>query len=229
MKSLILFAFLALLTASANAAMVINTPPSIVQCEPVQFTWSGGTPPYYLSLLPGGSVSADPLKSFPSTSDTMQEWKADIPSGTSITCALRDSTGSQVYSDAVAIQGNSDSSCLNTAVNEAVNQGSTSASGSRGSSTGSGSSSTSTSTSSSHSSGHSSGTSSDTSTKTSPGASGATSSGIASKAETSSTSATETGSSSASSSSSSSGAMRGTPMNAYGIAGLLGMVGAALL
>jgi hypothetical protein len=42
------------LVAGAQA-LTINTPASIVECQPVQLSWSNGTAPYYLAVLPGVS------------------------------------------------------------------------------------------------------------------------------------------------------------------------------
>jgi len=122
MKSFaILSVFVALV--AQTSALTINTPASIVLCEPVEFTWSSdGVPPYFLTLLPGGQAEAAPLKSFPQTTGTSYTWIADLAAGTSITAALRDSTGEQVFADADTIQTSSNATCVNNTVDEGTTQ-----------------------------------------------------------------------------------------------------------
>ncbi|KAK7454660.1 hypothetical protein VKT23_011413 [Stygiomarasmius scandens] len=103
--------------------LTINTPSGVVQCQPSLLSWSDGTAPYFLSILPGGQVSATALKSFDSTNATSITWTVDIAAGTSITLQIRDSTGTVAYSDVVTIQSSSDDSCVSS---------STAASGSTG-------------------------------------------------------------------------------------------------
>ncbi|KAF9476681.1 hypothetical protein BDN70DRAFT_811864 [Pholiota conissans] len=90
-------------------SLTINTPTSVVQCQPQLLSWSGGAPPYYLSIIPGGQASAAPLKSFDTQTGSSLTWIVDLPSGTSITCALKDSTGATAYTDMVTIQPGTDS------------------------------------------------------------------------------------------------------------------------
>ncbi|KAF8962759.1 hypothetical protein BDZ97DRAFT_1092564 [Flammula alnicola] len=95
-------------------SLTINTPSSVVQCEPQLLSWAEGTGPYYLSIIPGGQAGAAPIKTFDTQSGTSMTWRAvDIPAGTSITCVLKDSTGNTAYTDKVNVQQGSDSSCLN--------------------------------------------------------------------------------------------------------------------
>ncbi|KAE9407689.1 hypothetical protein BT96DRAFT_971098 [Gymnopus androsaceus JB14] len=123
-------------------ALTVNTPSGLITCEPTLLAWSGGTAPYYLSIIPGGETSGSALKSFDSTNSTSYTWTVDIAADTKITVELKDSTGTIAYSDEVDITAGSSTSCVTT---------STAASGAAGS-TGSSSSSTA-STSSSNSSG----------------------------------------------------------------------------
>ncbi|PAV16636.1 hypothetical protein PNOK_0825600 [Pyrrhoderma noxium] len=122
------FALLSVLTTLATTAygLTINTPSSIVQCEPSLLSWSDGTAPYYLSILPGGETTATALESFSSTSDTSYTWTVDIASGTSITLSIKDSTGTVAYSDTITIQSSSDSSCLSSSSASGTSSGSTS-------------------------------------------------------------------------------------------------------
>ncbi|EIN10151.1 hypothetical protein PUNSTDRAFT_132256 [Punctularia strigosozonata HHB-11173 SS5] len=90
-------------------------PPRADKCmthgaEPIQLTWSDGTAPYFLSLLPGGQPSATPLESF-----IRRLRPRSLGPSTSLTCTtaqIKDSTGTLAYSDIFTIQSGSDSSCL---------------------------------------------------------------------------------------------------------------------
>ncbi|KAF8992849.1 hypothetical protein BDQ17DRAFT_1286827, partial [Cyathus striatus] len=97
------------------AALTVNTPTSVVQCQPIMLSWSGGSPPYYISLLPGGQVSATAIKSFDRQDGNQYTWIVDLPSGTPFTISLKDGTGIQAYSDAVMVQPSPslDNSCMN--------------------------------------------------------------------------------------------------------------------
>lgn len=222
MKAFAALSFFVTLAAQV-AALTINTPASLVQCEPAQITWtSDGTAPYFLTVIPGGQVSASPLKEFAQTSDTSVTWTVDLASGTSVTLALRDSTGNQVFTQAVTIQSSSISSCVNTSLDEnstASGSGTTAASGSTTVSATSGVSTTVASTTTSTSAAGGTVTSGTTTaasgTTTKPAT---TSTGSASKTTTSTAATT-----------SSNAALRGSAVNSFGVAGLLGLVGAALL
>ncbi|KAJ3481868.1 hypothetical protein NLJ89_g12177 [Agrocybe chaxingu] len=89
-------------------ALTINTPIGVVQCQPTLLTFEGGSPPYYLTIIPGGQASAAPLKSFPPQSGSSVTWVSDIAQGTSVTFALKDSTGLTAFTDSVMIQTSSD-------------------------------------------------------------------------------------------------------------------------
>ncbi|KAL5485728.1 hypothetical protein ACEPAI_6769 [Sanghuangporus weigelae] len=238
MKSFAAIALFASLAAQVFA-LTVNTPPSIVQCQPVLLTWTDGTAPYFPSIIPGGQVSATPLKSFDSTSATQLTWNVDIAAGTSITIALRDSTGAQVYSDAVTIASSSDSSCVNSSVSVSGSGASGSGATATGSSAAASVSTTGASGSNTRSAtGTASGMSLISTIPSSLGVSSASLAGASSSLHSLS-SAKSTGSSSAhasagsaasaTSSTESSGAMRGSSMHAVGLAGLVGLVGAALL
>ncbi|KAI0360158.1 hypothetical protein OH77DRAFT_1517690 [Trametes cingulata] len=191
----------------------INTLMSPTQCEPVQFTWEGGVPPYYLSLVPGGQPAAQAMKQFPAQNGTSMTWTVDLPSGTSFSSSLRDSTGTQAFSDIQTVQPGPDSSCLNDSVSETTSMTMTATSAS----------------------------SADSSAASTNSATTASVPAVAQKAISTSGSASPTvsgtavhaASSGASSTSatatSSNAASLHTSAGAIGIAGLLGLVGAALL
>ncbi|XP_006459364.1 hypothetical protein AGABI2DRAFT_191358 [Agaricus bisporus var. bisporus H97] len=97
---------------SAFAVMGIDTPSTLVQCQPSLLAWHEGAPPYYLSVIPGGQPGATPLKSFDAVNDLSRTWVVDIASGTVVTIVLKDSSGAIAYSDKVPIQGSQDNSCI---------------------------------------------------------------------------------------------------------------------
>ncbi|KAE8537862.1 hypothetical protein D1P53_005923 [Cryptococcus gattii VGV] len=119
--------------AGALADLTVSTPASLIQCQPVLLSWSGGTAPYYLAIIPGGEASAAALKDFGEQSGTSLTWTVDTSSGTSVSVKVTDSTGTINYSSPVTIQAGSSDSCVST---------STAATGSTESSTESSSSST---------------------------------------------------------------------------------------
>ncbi|PBK75578.1 hypothetical protein ARMSODRAFT_396043 [Armillaria solidipes] len=97
-------------------ALTINTPSGVTECEPSALSWSDGTAPYYLTIYPGGVTTGSTLESFAATNDTSYTWTCDITAGTSLTFAIKDSTGSIAYTDAVTVQdGSSSSSATSTA------------------------------------------------------------------------------------------------------------------
>ncbi|KAF7965890.1 hypothetical protein HWV62_44556 [Athelia sp. TMB] len=112
------FATAAVLAALIPAALglTINTPTNVVECEPFQFTWSGGTPPYFLSLIP--AQGENPIKQFPETSETSFTWIVDLQAGTNFNADIKDSTGTNAYAAAASIIAGSSTSCVNTSVND---------------------------------------------------------------------------------------------------------------
>ncbi|RSH94059.1 hypothetical protein EHS25_006713 [Saitozyma podzolica] len=46
----------AALLVGANA-LTINTPASLIECEPTSLSWTDGTEPFYIAAIPGGDVS----------------------------------------------------------------------------------------------------------------------------------------------------------------------------
>ncbi|KAF8520518.1 hypothetical protein JB92DRAFT_3111729 [Gautieria morchelliformis] len=105
-------ALLLVAAAGVLAQPMINTPASITECQPTQLGFSGGQPPYFLSILPGGQVGAAPIENLGTQSGTSLTWNADIASGTSITFQIKDSTGATAFSAIVTVQAGSDTSCV---------------------------------------------------------------------------------------------------------------------
>ncbi|WWD04970.1 hypothetical protein V865_003041 [Kwoniella europaea PYCC6329] len=93
--------------------ITVNTPASLVQCQPAAISWTGGTGPYIISVIPGGQPSAAALETInDNESGNSLTWTVDIAANTEITIKLTDSTGAIQYSSPVTIQSGSDS-CLN--------------------------------------------------------------------------------------------------------------------
>lgn len=53
---------------------VVNTPAALVQCQPASITFSGGQAPYFISVLPGGQISAAALEAFPQQTTSPYTW-----------------------------------------------------------------------------------------------------------------------------------------------------------
>ncbi|WVR05202.1 hypothetical protein IAU60_002214 [Kwoniella sp. DSM 27419] len=121
------------LVAVANA-LTVSTPASLIECQPVQLTWTGGAQaPYYISVIPGGQAGATALENLPEAQSSPTTWNVDLAAGTNVTISIRDGSGTVAYSSPVVIQSGSSTSCLGT------NSGSSSAaaSGSAAASSGS--------------------------------------------------------------------------------------------
>ncbi|CAD6564557.1 MAG: hypothetical protein CYPHOPRED_004069 [Cyphobasidiales sp. Tagirdzhanova-0007] len=93
--------------AFAQDALVIQSPPSLVQCQPTLVSWSGGTQPYYVAILPGGQASATALESFPEQTGDSYTWTVDLAAGQEVTFRVTDSTGAINYSSQVMIYAGS--------------------------------------------------------------------------------------------------------------------------
>ncbi|WVW84783.1 hypothetical protein I302_106818 [Kwoniella bestiolae CBS 10118] len=133
----------AAIAQQTSGDITVNTPPSLVQCQPASLSWSGGTGPYIVAVIPGGQPTAAALKTISdSESGTSLTWTVDVAANTEITIKLTDSTGAIQYSSPVTIQSGSDS-CLSSSGSSASGSSSATASGaaSSGSSAASGASS----------------------------------------------------------------------------------------
>ncbi|KAI5474833.1 hypothetical protein MNV49_002363 [Pseudohyphozyma bogoriensis] len=133
-RAAVVLSLLSLVAAQSPAT--INTPTSIVECEPTALTFAGSSPPFIIStltfdpsratqstVLPGGQVSAAALETLP-TQDASgtYTWTADIAA---------DATGQINYAQQVTIQEGS-TSCLSSS---AASGASTSAAATSGAST----------------------------------------------------------------------------------------------
>ncbi|TFY77918.1 hypothetical protein EWM64_g6098 [Hericium alpestre] len=169
----VIAALAAVVPAVVGQQLTVNTPANVVQCEPVQITWSSTTPPYYLSFVPANQPTAPAIKQFPPQQETSYTWLVDLQANTNF--------------------------CINTSVNE----GPTGSSGSSDSSP------------------------SNTSGGSSPTSGSNPTSGGSSASKSSSASASPSASPTASGNSNSA-ARVGSSSTAFGIAAIMGLVGAAL-
>ncbi|KIM84845.1 hypothetical protein PILCRDRAFT_87227 [Piloderma croceum F 1598] len=93
-------------------SLTINTPSNPVECQPTQLTWTGGSPPYFLSIFPGGEPTGTALEDLGQQNATQFTWIADLAAGTSCGFSLKDSTGLLAQSGTVTIQAGTSTSCL---------------------------------------------------------------------------------------------------------------------
>ncbi|KAK9897409.1 hypothetical protein P389DRAFT_169169 [Cystobasidium minutum MCA 4210] len=107
---------LAAIAKIAHAQLMINTPASVVQCQPTLLTFGGGTAPYFLSVLPAGQASATPILTLPDQAQAgSYTWTVNLPAGTNITLQVRDGTGAVNYGSPVVVQQGTSDSCVDQA------------------------------------------------------------------------------------------------------------------
>ncbi|KZS92525.1 hypothetical protein SISNIDRAFT_455747 [Sistotremastrum niveocremeum HHB9708] len=217
-------AFVALVASGVSAQIVtINTPFNVVECQPSLITWSGGTPPYFLTVEPGGQPQAPELQDLGTQQGTSFSWVVPFAAGQSLGLTIKDSVGNIGQTAPFTVGAGSNTACVgSTALPTSTGSGSSSSSSSGSSSASSTSSSTTTlpaTTSSSSTSGLPSSTTPSSSATSAP-----SSSSTSSKPATSSSSSSST---SAPASTTSSGAASLNAANA-GVAGFLGAVAVVL-
>jgi len=125
-------AAVALFVSGALAQFTINTPTNVVVCQPILLTWSGGTPPYFLSVLPGSQPNAAALVDLGQQSGTSFTWTVNIAAGTSIGLNLRDSSGLVAQSAPFTINSGTDSSCVGKTPSTSAGSATTAAGASSG-------------------------------------------------------------------------------------------------
>ncbi|OCF30332.1 hypothetical protein I317_04883 [Kwoniella heveanensis CBS 569] len=166
-------AALSTLVAVANA-ITINTPASLIECQPASITWSdGAAAPYYISIIPGGQASAAALENLPDATSSPVTWTVDIAAGTNVTVKITDGSGNIAYSSPVVIQSGSSTSCLGT------NSGSSSSAAASASGSSSGSSASASGSATASASGSASGSSSASASASSAASSGGSSGALA--------------------------------------------------
>ncbi|KAK7437471.1 hypothetical protein VKT23_018542 [Stygiomarasmius scandens] len=114
--NLLTFAASTLFALDVLAQMQINTPGNLVECHPVLLSWSGGQPPYFLSVDPGNQPGAAALEQLGEQNGTSFVWLVNIQANTLVGFTIRDSTGGTEQTAAVAIQDSGDSSCVGKAI-----------------------------------------------------------------------------------------------------------------
>ncbi|KAI0742339.1 hypothetical protein C8Q80DRAFT_1187632 [Daedaleopsis nitida] len=94
--------------------------PDIRQCVLVTMTWSGGTPPYIVSIVPSASTRALYRRKYgpsisiePETPTGSYRWTPDYPDGTRGQIVITDSI-SNTPSALFIVSGSTDSSCLDS-------------------------------------------------------------------------------------------------------------------
>ncbi|KAF9048702.1 hypothetical protein BJ165DRAFT_1461866 [Panaeolus papilionaceus] len=108
-------ASVALLAGSVVAqAPMVNTPASSTVCQPLLITWSGGTAPYFLSVLPGNQPSAAPLVDFGQVSGNSLSWTVNV-TNPELGINLRDSSGLLSQSAAFPNLPGTNQACLTQA------------------------------------------------------------------------------------------------------------------
>jgi len=91
----------------------VNTPQGVTECEPVLLTFAGSSPPFTITVVPGGQAGAAPLTTIGSgLTGTSVTWNVNLPAGTSCTLVIRDSRGSTNESAIFSVLAGSSSSCL---------------------------------------------------------------------------------------------------------------------
>ncbi|GAA5906393.1 hypothetical protein JCM6882_002718, partial [Rhodosporidiobolus microsporus] len=76
-------AFAAAALVGVAAAQQINTPTALYTCQPYAVSWSGGTAPYYVRVLQGGTTN-EVIETLQSNVDTTSySWTVDVAAGTS--------------------------------------------------------------------------------------------------------------------------------------------------
>ncbi|KAF8843757.1 hypothetical protein BDN67DRAFT_944950 [Paxillus ammoniavirescens] len=96
---------------SVFADFTIDTP-TFVQCQEAQITWTGGTGPYDLLIVPADDVCGDSIEDLGTQTSTAVTWTVNIAAGTQVVLSLLDSAGEEAWSGTVTVGGSSDSSCL---------------------------------------------------------------------------------------------------------------------
>lgn len=117
-----------LLAAAASAALVaaqlrIETVQNLVVCQPALLTWSGGQPPYFPAVIPGGQPTAAALKDFGTTSANQLTWTVDLAAGTEVSLRITDSSGAVNYAERVTIRAGSNTNCIGSNSTVAIPSG----------------------------------------------------------------------------------------------------------
>ncbi|KAF9048606.1 hypothetical protein BJ165DRAFT_1460991 [Panaeolus papilionaceus] len=125
-------ALLATETLAQNNGFTINSLMNVVVCQPSRISWVGGTPPYFLSILPANQPAAQPIEDLGTQNGNSITWIADLGVGTSAFLNLKDSTGLTAQSGTFTILTGTDTSCLGKNPNTSATSGGASSGASGG-------------------------------------------------------------------------------------------------
>lgn len=67
-----------------GSSLTLLAQAALVQCQPVQLSWTTGTPPYYPAVIPAGQPSAQALVTFPQQDTTVATWVVNLEAGTNV-------------------------------------------------------------------------------------------------------------------------------------------------
>ncbi|KAG8911210.1 hypothetical protein FRC01_005844 [Tulasnella sp. 417] len=112
--------FIAVIAAVGALAqqITINTPQNALQCIPTLLTWSGGAPPFTITVVPAGQASAAPLVTVGPASGSSITWNTNLPEG-DYTLVIRDSFNLTSVSGTFQILRGS-TACMNSSVSVPV-------------------------------------------------------------------------------------------------------------
>jgi hypothetical protein len=96
---------------AAQAQLTLNTPSGVITCVPNQLTFTGGTAPYILQVVPGSNTSAEPLNTYTGITSSPIQWFVEQAAGTSVFLRLRDSQGASSETAPFTIQAGGPSPC----------------------------------------------------------------------------------------------------------------------
>ncbi|WVR06408.1 hypothetical protein IAU60_003439 [Kwoniella sp. DSM 27419] len=118
----------AVVAQQTSGDITVNTPASLVQCQPAQLSWSGGKAPYIVAIIPGGQASAAAIATVDDQAQgTSETWTVNIPAGQSVSIKLTDADGKIQYSSPLDVQSGSSSACLAAGASSGAASGSASA------------------------------------------------------------------------------------------------------
>ncbi|KAJ7369007.1 hypothetical protein DFH08DRAFT_832948 [Mycena albidolilacea] len=121
---------LASIVGFAASQLTIITPPPPVQCQPSLLSWSGGSPPYIVSVVDTANPDP-PVIQWTDLTNSSITWVATTPPGTSLLFTIKDVTGTSQNSAVVIEAQGGSTSCLSTSSSGTVSaSASTSASAS---------------------------------------------------------------------------------------------------
>jgi hypothetical protein len=96
-------------------ALEVSTPYDVVQCGDTQFTISGATGQYHVSVVPAvDPCESDALFESDALTGDSYTWKTNLPAGTQVMVVVDDDAGNEAWSAPFMI-GAGDASCLNAA------------------------------------------------------------------------------------------------------------------